>query len=46
MALSFGADAVWVGTRFVASKEAGASKYHKEVLSSATLSSRATLTLF
>lgn len=29
MALSLGADAVWVGTRFVASQEAGAPKNHK-----------------
>merc|ERR1712196_681971 len=32
MALQLGADAVWVGTRFVASKEAGAPKRHKEAL--------------
>jgi len=32
MALCLGAEAVWVGTRFVASKEAGASKYHKEAI--------------
>jgi len=30
MALNFGADAVWVGTRFVASEEAGAPKRHKQ----------------
>ncbi|KAG9313120.1 2-nitropropane dioxygenase [Chiua virens] len=30
--LSWGAQAVWVGTRFVASKEAGAPKAHKEAL--------------
>jgi len=30
MALCLGADAVWVGTRFVASTEAGAPKRHKE----------------
>lgn len=29
-ALSYGAQAVWVGTRFVASVEAAASKKHKE----------------
>ena len=28
-ALCMGADAVWVGTRFVASEEAGANKRHK-----------------
>jgi len=32
MALCLGAEAVWVGTRFVASKEAGAPKYHKDVI--------------
>eukprot|EP01128_Nolandella_sp_AFSM9_P008523 TRINITY_DN5231_c0_g1_i1.p2 TRINITY_DN5231_c0_g1~~TRINITY_DN5231_c0_g1_i1.p2 ORF type:complete len:357 (-),score=131.76 TRINITY_DN5231_c0_g1_i1:230-1300(-) len=32
MALAMGADAVWVGTRFVAATEAGASKYHKEAV--------------
>merc|ERR1712224_537780 len=30
MALNLGADAVWVGTRFVASEEAGAPKRHKQ----------------
>merc|ERR1719379_3253408 len=30
MALALGADAVWVGTRFVASEESGAPKRHKE----------------
>lgn len=30
MALSLGADAVWVGTRFVASEEGGAPKNHKQ----------------
>jgi len=30
MALSLGADAVWVGTRFVAATEAGAPKRHKQ----------------
>jgi len=34
-ALAYGASAVWVGTRFVASEEAGASKKHKEILLSA-----------
>jgi len=29
--LMYGAQAVWVGTRFVASKEAGAPKYHKDL---------------
>jgi NAD(P)H-dependent flavin oxidoreductase YrpB (nitropropane dioxygenase family) len=32
MALSLGAEAVWIGTRFVASEEAGASKYHKDLV--------------
>merc|ERR1712113_95708 len=32
MALSLGADAVWVGTRFVASEEGGAPKIHKEAV--------------
>merc|ERR1712113_142513 len=32
MALNMGADAVWVGTRFVASQEAGATKLHKASL--------------
>eukprot|EP01127_Copromyxa_protea_P002944 TRINITY_DN12855_c0_g1_i1.p1 TRINITY_DN12855_c0_g1~~TRINITY_DN12855_c0_g1_i1.p1 ORF type:complete len:365 (-),score=125.60 TRINITY_DN12855_c0_g1_i1:36-1046(-) len=31
-ALTYGADAVWVGTRFVASVEAGAPKKHKEAI--------------
>jgi len=31
-ALAYGASGVWVGTRFVASVEAGASKKHKEML--------------
>ncbi|KAG9318248.1 2-nitropropane dioxygenase [Chiua virens] len=35
VALSYGADGVWVGTRFVASEEAGASKKHKELVVSA-----------
>jgi NAD(P)H-dependent flavin oxidoreductase YrpB (nitropropane dioxygenase family) len=30
-ALMYGAQAVWVGTRFVASVESGAPKKHKEV---------------
>lgn len=33
--LSYGAAGVWVGTRFVASVEAGAPKKHKELLLSA-----------
>ena len=33
--LSWGAEAVWVGTRFVASVEAGAPKAHKEAVLSA-----------
>ncbi|KAJ8490041.1 hypothetical protein ONZ45_g13343 [Pleurotus djamor] len=36
-ALSYGASGVWVGTRFVASVEAGAPKIHKELLLSAGL---------
>lgn len=32
---SYGASGVWVGTRFVASVEAGASKKHKELVLSA-----------
>jgi len=32
MSLALGADAVWVGTRFVASLEGGAPKGHKELL--------------
>jgi len=32
MSLCLGAEAVWVGTRFVASVEAGAPKYHKEAI--------------
>jgi NAD(P)H-dependent flavin oxidoreductase YrpB (nitropropane dioxygenase family) len=34
--LVYGAQAVWVGTRFVASEEAGATKAHKQALISAT----------
>lgn len=34
-ALMYGAEAVWVGTRFVASKEAGAPPKHKELVLSA-----------
>ncbi|KZP01510.1 2-nitropropane dioxygenase [Calocera viscosa TUFC12733] len=34
-ALMFGASAVWVGTRFVASVEAGAPKMHKEAVTTA-----------
>lgn len=37
MALSMGAEAVWVGTRFVASTEAGASHVHKEKILQATV---------
>ena len=39
MALNFGADAVWVGTRFVASTESGATKLHKSKLVEATVDS-------
>eukprot|EP00450_Noctiluca_scintillans_P039014 CAMPEP_0194478344 /NCGR_PEP_ID=MMETSP0253-20130528/1814_1 /TAXON_ID=2966 /ORGANISM="Noctiluca scintillans" /LENGTH=363 /DNA_ID=CAMNT_0039317425 /DNA_START=54 /DNA_END=1145 /DNA_ORIENTATION=- len=35
MALSLGADAVWVGTRFVASEEGGAPKAHKVAVKAA-----------
>ncbi|KAJ7445205.1 2-nitropropane dioxygenase [Mycena galericulata] len=34
-ALAYGASGVWVGTRFVASEEAGANKTHKQMLLSA-----------
>ncbi|KAF7359369.1 hypothetical protein MSAN_01279500 [Mycena sanguinolenta] len=34
-ALSYGASGVWVGTRFVASEEAGANKTHKQMVLSA-----------
>jgi NAD(P)H-dependent flavin oxidoreductase YrpB (nitropropane dioxygenase family) len=37
MSLSLGADAVWVGTRFVASVEGGAPKKHKETVIKATV---------
>jgi NAD(P)H-dependent flavin oxidoreductase YrpB (nitropropane dioxygenase family) len=37
MGLTLGADAVWVGTRFVASAEAGASKVHKNVIVKSTV---------
>merc|ERR1712186_170291 len=37
MSLSLGADAVWVGTRFVASVEGGAPKKHKEGVLKATV---------
>jgi len=37
MALSLGAQAVWVGTRFVCSKEAGATKDHQAAVLSATV---------
>merc|ERR1711972_815400 len=39
MALSLGAEAVWVGTRFVASEEAGATKLHKASLVKANVDS-------
>merc|ERR1712217_717580 len=39
MALNMGADAVWVGTRFVASQEAGATKLHKTSLVKANVDS-------
>ena len=34
-AMSYGAAGVWVGTRFVASVEAGAPQKHKELIASA-----------
>jgi len=37
MALSLGADAVWIGTRFVAASEAGATKLHKSNLVKASV---------
>jgi len=37
MALSLGADAVWVGTRFVASEEGGAPKKHKQAVIGASV---------
>lgn len=37
MALSLGAEAVWVGTRFVMSKEAGASKEHQKAIETASV---------
>ena len=36
MALSYGCDAVWIGTRFVATHEAGASLGHKQAICKAT----------
>lgn len=33
--LAFGADAVWVGTRFICAEEAGASKSHQEAVMTA-----------
>jgi NAD(P)H-dependent flavin oxidoreductase YrpB (nitropropane dioxygenase family) len=32
MALALGADAVWVGTRFICAEEAGAPKHHQEAV--------------
>ena len=32
MALSLGCQGVWIGTRFVASKEAGATDAHKQAI--------------
>jgi len=37
LALSLGAEAVWVGTRFIAATEAGASNVHKEKVVQATV---------
>jgi len=37
MALALGAEAVWVGTRFVAAEEAGATKIHKDLVVKATV---------
>ena len=44
--LSWGAQGVWVGTRFVASVEAGAPKMHKELVVSAGFEDVARTTIF
>ena len=43
---SVGAQAVWVGTRFVASKEAGAPKAHKEAVLSASYEDAVTTLIY
>lgn len=45
-ALMYGAQAVWVGTRFVASVEAGAPKYHKDLVVSADFGDTATSLIY
>ncbi|KAF7430992.1 hypothetical protein PC9H_006707 [Pleurotus ostreatus] len=44
--LSWGAEAVWVGTRFVASTEAGAPKIHKDLVVSAGYEDAVTTLIF
>ncbi|KAJ8462064.1 hypothetical protein ONZ45_g18068 [Pleurotus djamor] len=44
--LSWGAEAVWVGTRFVASEEAGAPKKHKDLVLSAGFEDAVTTLIF
>ena len=44
--LAWGAQAVWVGTRFVASKEAGAPKAHKDALLSASYEDAVTTLIY
>jgi len=44
--LSWGAEAVWVGTRFVASVEAGAPKAHKEAVLSASYEDAVTTLIY
>lgn len=44
--LAWGAQAVWVGTRFVASKEAGAPKAHKEAVLSASYEDAVTTLIY
>ncbi|KAJ7474864.1 2-nitropropane dioxygenase [Mycena latifolia] len=44
--LMWGAEAVWVGTRFVAATEAGAPKYHKDLIVSAGFGDTTTTLIF
>jgi len=44
--LAFGAEAVWVGTRFVASLEAGVSKRHKDAVVAANHGDTITTTIY
>ncbi|KAJ6531413.1 2-nitropropane dioxygenase [Mycena vulgaris] len=44
--LMWGAEAVWVGTRFVAAVEAGASKYHKDLIIGAGYEDAVTTLIF